>query len=665
MSSFSDTFTKNQEQEELLNYDPVAAHYFGATVLLCIVLPWTWLWVRHLVWGAGVGNFPKQTHKFHSAIRYSQNKPTQENLARITEFENKKLVKNRNATIAKLSILGFLWLLWIYCCVQLLDDSNAGQINAFNPFEILGVEAGVDDATIKKAYRKMSLIYHPDKNPDDPLASANFIQVSKAYKTLTDETAKANWEKYGNPDGPQTTKVGIGLPRFLLEKKNHLMILMFFFITFLIVIPAGFILYYQRQKDYAANGVFVETLQFMGHYITDTTRVKNCPELIAASAESRKMELGVKDDEDMKPVVAQVALFVILKKCCITEHQRLKFQNMPIIARNNNLMWAHLQRLHHLLTPELKLQQDELLRHVDKISNSMIEIACMREWFQTAQSMIEFRRCVVQALDVKSNSLLQIPHFTEDAVKHCYKGNNPVKEVLAFLARERDQRRGIAHMSEEEILDVDEFARHFTQVDVTAEAKVEGEKTICKDDIATITVKITRTNLEEGEALGYVHAPFYPDFKQEEWYIFLTENKKIICHERIRSQERVMTEKLRFHVGRKGKHNLEAFCMCDSYAGIDKTVALSFDAILTEEDKDRSIYVHPEDEKLDEHPTLFQQLVGDLHGEEESEDEEEEEEESEEAGGEPGSAKKSPPKKKPSSDSSSDDSDSDSDSDSD
>ncbi len=161
----------------------------------------------------------------------------------------------------------------------------------------------------------MSLKYHPDKNPDDPLASAKFLQVSKAQKCLTDPAAKENWEKYGNPDGPQTTKVGIGLPRFLLEKQHHLLILCLFFASFLVVIPAIFIVYYQRQKDYSPTGVLIETLQFMGHYINETTRLKNCPELVASSGESRKMEIRPEDDAEMKPVISEVFILLIHPNC--------------------------------------------------------------------------------------------------------------------------------------------------------------------------------------------------------------------------------------------------------------------------------------------------------------------------------------------------------------
>lgn len=40
------------------------------------------------------------------------------------------------------------------------------QIQIFEPFSILGLEAGVSESEIKKAYRKLSILYHPDKNPD-------------------------------------------------------------------------------------------------------------------------------------------------------------------------------------------------------------------------------------------------------------------------------------------------------------------------------------------------------------------------------------------------------------------------------------------------------------------------------------------------------------------
>jgi translocation protein SEC63 len=120
--------------------------------------------------------------------------------------------------------LGFLFkvlfgaLLW-YVYFQTYEKvADIKPIKTFDPFEILEVTADMDTKKLKSQYRRLSLKYHPDKNPDDPAANQRFIDLAKAYKTLTDETARSNYEKYGNPDGPGTFKVAIALPKFLLEK---------------------------------------------------------------------------------------------------------------------------------------------------------------------------------------------------------------------------------------------------------------------------------------------------------------------------------------------------------------------------------------------------------------------------------------------------------------
>ena len=52
-----------------------------------------------------------------------------------------------------------------------------------DPWELIGVPEGSEHAVIRKAYRKLSLIYHPDKNPD-PEAQEYFVKITKAYETL-------------------------------------------------------------------------------------------------------------------------------------------------------------------------------------------------------------------------------------------------------------------------------------------------------------------------------------------------------------------------------------------------------------------------------------------------------------------------------------------------
>ncbi|CAE7799051.1 ERDJ2 [Symbiodinium sp. CCMP2592] len=612
--SFKDTFTKDDQKEGLLGYDDTAFYYFFSSVLVTVAVPWTCSVIYNFLFPGQAQvekDFPTKS-KSGSRYHYCQSSQMVDKIEKARQKARRASAGSSFTVIIKLSLLAGIWLT-IYLIHLHLGDAK--EIKRFDPFEILDVSPGASATEVKKAYRQLSLKYHPDKNPDDPLAASRFMQITKAHNALTDETAKANYEKYGNPDGPQTSKVGIGLPPFLLEKENHLMILCLFFFLLLFVVPMAFICYYQRTKNYAANGVMIETLQFMGYYINEATRLKNCPELLAASAESRGMSLRPSDNAEMKTLSAQVV-----------EHKKRQF-TAPIIIKNNFLLLGHMQRLHHLMSDDLRADLDEMLRHSQKITQAMIEIACMREWFFTAQAMIEFRRSLIQALDVKSSQLLQIPHFNEEILKHCLKGKNATSTLLDYLQKDRDQRKGLTTMSPDQVADVEAFTAHVSNMELKAITEVEDEKDIVVGDIATVTCQLTRKNLQEGEAMGPVHAPFYPEPKFEEWWIFLVEgapNTRIMGFERIRDTDRVVETKLRFQVSRPGKHSLTVHALCDSYVGIDQKVDLNF-VVHTEEEVKREIFVHPEDEDLDLQPTLFQQFMGELGGDDESEEEEDDE----------------------------------------
>jgi molecular chaperone DnaJ len=65
-------------------------------------------------------------------------------------------------------------------------------------YEILGIAKNATPTDIKKAYRKMAIKYHPDKNPGDKQAEENFKEAAAAYEILSDENKKARYDQYGH-----------------------------------------------------------------------------------------------------------------------------------------------------------------------------------------------------------------------------------------------------------------------------------------------------------------------------------------------------------------------------------------------------------------------------------------------------------------------------------
>src|SRR5262249_19507410 len=66
-----------------------------------------------------------------------------------------------------------------------------------NFYEVLGVERNASEADIKKAYRKLSRQYHPDRNPGDKGAEAKFKEVQEAYDVLGDKAKRAQYDRWG------------------------------------------------------------------------------------------------------------------------------------------------------------------------------------------------------------------------------------------------------------------------------------------------------------------------------------------------------------------------------------------------------------------------------------------------------------------------------------
>jgi molecular chaperone DnaJ len=65
-------------------------------------------------------------------------------------------------------------------------------------YEILGVQKDADSDTIKKAYRKLAMQFHPDRNPGDKASEEKFKEAAGAYEVLSDTNKRAQYDRFGH-----------------------------------------------------------------------------------------------------------------------------------------------------------------------------------------------------------------------------------------------------------------------------------------------------------------------------------------------------------------------------------------------------------------------------------------------------------------------------------
>lgn len=77
-------------------------------------------------------------------------------------------------------------------------------------YEVLGVDRQATEAEIKKAYRKLAVKFHPDRNPDDPGAAEKFREATEAYEVLKDAEQRSRYDQYGHAAFDQGGGFGAG-----------------------------------------------------------------------------------------------------------------------------------------------------------------------------------------------------------------------------------------------------------------------------------------------------------------------------------------------------------------------------------------------------------------------------------------------------------------------
>ncbi|KAF7016140.1 hypothetical protein CFC21_029819 [Triticum aestivum] len=491
------------------------------------------------------------------------------------------------STWSNLTIL-LLWIVVIFLIYYIKLSSR--EVQVFEPYSILGLEPGASESEIKKSYRRLSIQYHPDKNPD-PEAHTYFVEsISKAYQALTDPISRENYEKYGHPDGRQGFQMGIALPKFLLNMdgaSGGIMLLGIVGLCILFPLMIA-VIYLSRSSKYTGNYVMHQTLSTYYYFMKPSLAPSKVMDVFIKAAEYMEMPVRRSDDEPLQK------LFVAVRS------------ELNLDLKNIRTEQAKFWKQHP----------------------SLVKIALLPRspngfgWLRPAIGVVELSQSIIQAVPLSARKagggnsegiapFLQLPHFTEATVKKIAR-----KKIRAFqeLCDMSEVERAtlltqVAGLSEEEARDVELVLEMIPTVEVDIKCETEGEEGIQEGDVVTMYAWVSLQR-RSGLTAALPHAPFYPFHREENFWLLLADtasnevwlSQKISfmdeataitaaskaiqdtqealgaspkeigiavreAVDRVKKGSRLVMGK--FQAPSEGNHNLTSFCLCDAWIGCD------------------------------------------------------------------------------------------------
>ncbi|KAG6327022.1 hypothetical protein ID866_12067, partial [Astraeus odoratus] len=337
-----------------------------------------------------------------------------------------RLTKKIVALIVGWSIVGFL----------AYNVGNAeGENKVYNPFDILGISTAATEKEIKSHFKKLSKLYHPDKvkatvNQTIEEIEKHFVDITKAYKALTDETVRRNYELYGHPDGRQELSMGIAIPSWIVESKNNIWVLGLYGLLFGGVLPAMVGKWWFGNRGLTKDGVSAKTVEGFWKGLTERSGIDEVGKVFVGAFKHEKNAVA---GGDLRKVENKI------EEQLGKEWSELKSSlgADETSTRALVLLYAHFLRL-DLNSKTLVEEQASLLLQTPSLLNAYLNIASARNWLAPTLAIMRLHAYLAQAVvPGTAASQAQLPGFSSDAVAN---GKEDLTTLVRGLKETNDAR---------------------------------------------------------------------------------------------------------------------------------------------------------------------------------------------------------------------------------
>ena len=553
MSSFGENFERDENKDMQFDsnaFYPVIESFIFLFIAFCIYKIYSLLFKYKL--------------KYQDTTKY-RNCQCKLCIERLNNLVKKK--SNKMSLTFYIGLLIFLTILSSMYYQKIIETQN--KIKIFDPYEILEISNSAGAPEIKKAFKKLAVKYHPDKNLNNLQAKAKFMLITKAYESLTNEEAKKNFELYGNPDGPGSMRFSIGLPSsFILDKKNHTKILIIFIFVVCVIIPYYFVQWVKRSKNFDENGLLNITKEYFMKQTNQESDMKHIPFLLGSSHEFMWIE-----DSDIEKTKIEIENLFNKYKPEYPNNQDinrilaiLKLKNKKAIAIAyaysygdiDDFNYLRLDKKNEYITLLAKLLDAFFdshnaknflfyLVHSQGGDPSNVPLPKVSNIFM--RNIITFQQCFYQGIPIpkiqQNISYVQLPYINTENIQLITKSDENIL-FRNFLKKSDEDKKiflqKIFKFNEEQIAEIIASTHSIPQYEYKIKHYVDSleDTDIIPQDTVTFKIIITRKNVGKLN-VGIVHSKFFPGlFNECIYFTVLTgEQETIVAQEKVKIEKKV------------------------------------------------------------------------------------------------------------------------------
>ncbi|KAF2396016.1 protein translocation protein SEC63 [Trichodelitschia bisporula] len=496
----------------------------------------------------------------------------------------------------------------------------------WDPYDVLGVSRSATEKQIKSHYRKLSLTQHPDKVKLDAAANVtiesvneHWVEITKAFKALTDEEIRNNFLQYGHPDGKQSFSIGIALPQFLVAEGSGKYVLLFYVAILAVFLPWLVGRWWYGSQKTTKDGVLVNSAGAIFQGYEDDLKPGGVLEVLCGGQELEEILTGNKAHEGLSTVESRVVapgeLGAFAGGLSAREKDALLKLDEGAKRKALALLWAYLGRL-ELGDQTLNDEKFEVPPIAFQLNEAFVVIALAFANIEPLISSYHLSQCLVQAVAPGASPLLQLPYFTPKIVEAVEgSGARTHWTIQRFMALPADVRKskvvGPGLLTGQQYQEANALALRLPLLRIEkAFFKVNGERYVTPNSLTQFVIKarvippgwtdipdIEEKDLEDpdepeksGEDVKRIapplaYAPYYARDHSPRWHVFLGDGRqgkvavppftfstfdKPLFKEDGTPTYAVQTLKMQFGAPpQPGQYTFAMHMVCDSYIGFD------------------------------------------------------------------------------------------------